>query len=403
MESKLVEFQRSPAYCYSQDAHPVSYLPPRNKGVGFSIYTIVKSPWSQEQGDFLLTLMEVTMKKNLWLFLMFITITVLIFSIACTSASPPPTKEPAAPPTPVPTPQEKPTQQIKPEPEDTTNFPLTVTDDLGRKVTINKLPKRIISLAPSITEILFALGLEDNIVGVTDYCDYPEAAKSKPRVASYTTPNAEKLVSLQPDIVLAESIHEKTVLPALEKLGFTVFVTKATSIEVVLRDITAIGQMNGRSKTAAQLVATLTSRIKAVSAKTGGLTTEKRPRVLYVVWHQPIWTMGSETFIDDLISTAGGTNIFSKDFRESRVVSLESVVARNPQVIIITGMATTGDLIYTSIKAEERLKSIDAMVNNRVYKASDSNLIERPGPRIVDGLDELAKLIHPQIFGTVTR
>jgi iron complex transport system substrate-binding protein len=337
------------------------------------------------------------MKGIFQVFLSLFFISVLVLSVACTNTSPAQPEEPTTPPS-----QEKPPQQTKPETEESTSFPITVVDDLGREVTISRLPRRIISLAPSITEILFALGLDDRIVGVTDYCDYPEAAKSKPRVASYTTPNTEKLVSLQPDLVLAESIHEKTVLPALEKLGLTIFVSSATSIDAVLHDITVIGQINGKSQASTQLVNKLASRIKAVLTKTEGLTPEQRPRALYVVWHQPIWTMGSETFIDDLIKTAGGINIFSNDFTKSRVVSLESIVARNPQVIITTTMATAGDLVYNSIKNEERLKSVDAMVNNRIYKISDSNLIERPGPRIVDGLDELAKLIHPEIFGTLT-
>ncbi len=343
------------------------------------------------------------MEKQLRILLIITALLAMNLVAACNGASQPPIKEITPPPAPAPSPQEKSPPQTKPEPEDSINLPLTVTDDLGRKVTINKLPQRIVSLAPSITEILFALGLEDRIVGVTDYCDYPDGAKAKPRVASYTTPNMEKLVSLQPDIVLAESIHEKTVLPAMEKLGLTIFVTSATSINTVLKDISLIGQITGKSKTANLLVTKLTSRVKAVSTKTESLAPEKRPRVLYVIWHQPIWTMGSETFIDDLFTTAGGINIFSKDFSKSRVVSLESVIAKNPQVIIVTGMATSGDLIYTSIKAEERLKSVDAMVNNRIYKVSDSNLIERPGPRIVDGLDELAKLIHPEIFGTLAK
>jgi iron complex transport system substrate-binding protein len=113
--------------------------------------------------------------------------------------------------------------------------------------------------------------------------------------------------------------------------------------------------------------------------------------------------MGSDTYVDDLIRTAGGANIFYGDFDKSRVVSLESIVTKNPQVIIVTGMATSGDLVYNSIKSEERLKPVDAVMNNRIYKISDSNLIERPGPRIIDGLAEMAKLIHPEIFGTITK
>jgi iron complex transport system substrate-binding protein len=341
------------------------------------------------------------MKKYAHILLVLTIVISLILPIACTPSSPP-AEIPVPPLISSSTPQEKPPTP-KPEPEITTSFPITVTDDLGRKVTINKLPQKIVSLAPSNTEILFALGLEDRIVGVTDYCDYPDAAKLKPRVAGYSNPNTEKLVSLQPDLVLAESVHEKTVLPALEKLGLTVFVSSAKSIDAVLHDIAMTGQISSKNETATELVNKLNSRIKAVSSKTDNLPSEKRPRVLHVVWHQPIWTMGSETFIDDLIHTAGGINIYTKDFTKSRIVSLESVVIKNPQIIIVSGMGTTGDLIYNSIKTEERLKSTDAMINNRIFKISDSNLVERPGPRIADGLDELAKLIHPELFGQVSK
>jgi len=320
----------------------------------------------------------------------------LIFSIAC--VSPPPPEETVPPPPPT---EEKPPEEVRPEPEELPSFPLTIVDDLGRTVEINKLPQRIVSLAPSNTEILFALGLEDKIVGTTDYCDYPEAAKAKPRVAGYTTPDIEKLVSLDPDLILAEAIHEERLLPALDKLGLTVIVMSAKSIDVVLHDITLVGQINGKSRVAAQLVDSLTQRMKAVTSKTESLTPEKRLRVLYICWHDPIWTMGSETFIDDLIWKAGGVNIFADDFEKSRVVSLEAVITENPQVIIVSGMGTTGNLVYNSIKKETRLRGVAAIIDNHIYKISDANLIERPGPRIVDGLEEVAKLIHPEIFGAL--
>lgn len=321
----------------------------------------------------------------------------LVLTVACVGPPPP---EEAAPPPPPPTEKELPPEP-EPEPEEAPSFPLTIVDDLGRTVEIKKLPQRIVSLAPSNTEILFALGLENKIVGTTDYCDYPEAAKSKTRVAGYTAPDMEKLVSVEPDLVLAEAIHEKTALPALEELGLTVIVMSATSIEAVLNDITLVGRSNGKSKAAAQLVSDLTQRIEAVTSKTESLTPEERPGVLYVCWHKPIWTMGSETFIDDLISKAGGVNIFADDFEKSRVASLESIVAENPQVIIVSGMGTTGDLVYKNIKKETRLRGVEAIVKDQVYKISDADLIERPGPRIVDGLEEVAKLIHPEIFGVL--
>jgi iron complex transport system substrate-binding protein len=338
------------------------------------------------------------MKQDILAFLTLSVIVGSVFSVACVGPSPPEEIIPSPPPPPT---EEKPPAEVRPEPEELPSFPLTIVDDLGRTVEIIKLPQRIVSLAPSNTEILFALGLEDKIVGTTDYCDYPEAAKAKPRVAGYTTPDIEKLVSLEPDLILAEAIHEERLLPALEKLGLTVIVMSAKSIDTVLQDITLLGQINGKSKVAAQLVNDLTQRIEAVTSKTEGLSPKERLRVLYVCWHDPIWTMGSDTFINDLIWKAGGVNIFADDFEKSRVVSLEAVVSENPQVIIVSGMGTTGDLIYNNMKKETRLRGVEAIVNNRVYKISDANLIERPGPRIVDGLEEVAKLIHPEIFGAL--
>ncbi|MCJ7654557.1 MAG: cobalamin-binding protein [Dehalococcoidia bacterium] len=335
------------------------------------------------------------MKQCISTFLSLAAILGLICSVACVGAPLP--AEPT-PPQPPPS-QEMPPEQAEPELEKLPTFPLTVVDDLGRTVKIEKLPQRIISLAPSNTEIIYALELEDRLVGTTDYCDYPEAAKYKPRVAGYVNPDLEKVVSQQPDLIIAEAIHENTVLPALEKLGLTVIIMSASSLDVVLDDIKLIGEITGKSKAATKLVDDLTKRIQAVTTKTSGLPPEQRPRVLYAVWYDPIWTMGSETFIDDLIWKAGGANIFSKDFEKSHVVSLESIISKNPQVIIVSGMGTTGDLIYNNIMKETRLRGVDAMRDSRVYKISDANLIERPGPRVIDGLEEMAKLIHPEIFG----
>jgi iron complex transport system substrate-binding protein len=324
----------------------------------------------------------------------------LILTAACATPSTPSTTTTTPPPTP-PTQVQSTPEESQPTPEEMPQFPMTVTDDLGRTVVINKLPERIVSLAPSNTEIIYALGLEDKLVGTTDYDDYPEAAKSKPRVANYTTPDLEKVVAVQPDLIIAEAIHEKTALPAIEHLGLTVIVTSAHSMDTILYDIKMIGDINGKSRAADELVASLNARIQAVTSKTDTLTPEQRPRVLYVIWHDPIWTMGGNTFTDDLIRMAGGVNIFSTDFTESRVVSLESILEKDPQVILVSGMATGGDLIYNSIMKDSRLSCVSAMRNNRVYKISDANLTERPGPRVVDGLEEVAKLLHPEIFGTV--
>ena len=292
----------------------------------------------------------------------------------------------AAPARPLPPPLNEP--QAPPQ-----SFPITVTDSLGRKVTIKHLPQRIVSLAPSNTEILFALGLDDKIAGVTDYCDYPEKAKLKPRVAGYLTPDIEKLVTIAPDLVFAESIHEKTVLPALEKLGLTLIVLSASSVDEIINNITLVGRVTGSSVAAAQLTLKLSGRVKTIASKTALLPPGSRPRVMCVIWHDPIWTVGGNTYIDDLITMAGGVNIFSADFEKSGIVSPESIVSKNPQVVIVTGMAASADATASSLKKMDWMQATDAIKNNRVYKLSDSNLVERPGPRVVDGLEEVARLL----------
>ena len=312
-----------------------------------------------------------------------ICIAAMAFTIGCLlpacAQQPPPAQ-------PVPQPAEEP-QTLLPV------FPVTVTDSLGRKVTIDHLPQRIVSLAPSNTEILFALGLDDRIAGVTDFCDYPEKAKLKPSVAGYMTPDIEKLVTIAPDLVLAESIHEKTVLPALEKAGLPVLVLSASTIDEIISNIKLVGQVTGSSAAASQLTGQLSVRIKAITLKTDQLSANKRPRVMYVIWYDPIWTMGGKTYIDDLISKAGGTNIFSTDFESSRIVSPESIVSKNPQVLIVTGMATSAEATAENLKKLDWMQATDAIKNNRVYKLSDANLVERPGPRVVDGLEEVSGLL----------
>lgn len=278
-------------------------------------------------------------------------------------------------------------------------YPLTVTDALGRKVTVSKPPQRIVSLAPANTEILFALGLDDRIMGVTDYCDYPETAKTKARVAGYTTTDLEELVSLQPDLIVAEDIHQKTVLPALDKLGLAVYVVEATSIKAILDNISTLGRITGKTTQASRLLDDMNSQINKISAKTQNLGAAQQLRVLYVNWHNPIWTVGSNSYINDVIIKAGGINVYAEDFEKARAVSLESVVTKNPQVIFVSGMGTSGDAVYNWVRGESRLSVVEAMLENRVYRMSNANLIERSGPRIVDGLIELARMIHPELFG----
>ena len=274
--------------------------------------------------------------------------------------------------------------------------PGIVTDNLGRPVNIENIPQRIISLTPSNTEILFALGLGDKIIGVTDYCNYPPKAMDKEKVGGYSTPDIEKLIALQPDLILADIIHAKEVIPSLEKKGLTVFTLGPENLNGMLEDIKMVGEITGKEKEASELVTQMENRIEAITDKTQKLPT--RPEVLYITWHDPLWTMGSETTTQELIEKAGGVNIFQGMITGYQMVDLEVVIARNPQVIITsTGHGDAKDLPLEWAKSEPRLGVTEARQNNRVYQI-DADLVDRTGPRIVDALEWLAYFIHPEIF-----
>jgi len=277
--------------------------------------------------------------------------------------------------------------------------PGTFTDDLGRGVSIEGIPQRIISLAPSNTEILFALGLGDRVVGVTEFCNHPEAAIAKPKIGGFSTVDIERIVALEPDLILASSVHEARVIPTLEQFGLTVVALAPKTVDGVLANIILVGKITGRSQEATQLVTSLRKRIKAITDKTDSLPESQRPSVFYVLWHEPLMTVGSEARIHELIVKAGGINIAQDLTGDYPKISLEAVILANPQVIIAgSGHGTGEDSTFQFAKTEPRLENIDARHNNRVYKI-DADLPSRPGPRIVDALEELARLIHPEIFG----
>ena len=285
-----------------------------------------------------------------------------------------------------------------PAPADMPASPTRFTDQLGRVVTLQNPPQRIISLAPSNTEILFALGLDDRIVAVTDYCDYPVEATTKPSIGSYNEPNIEEVVALSPSLILATSIHEERIIPQLEERGMTVFALTPRTTDEVLEAILLVGEVAGKREEASGLVAEIRNRIKAVTDKTANLTETEKPRVFYTVWHDPLTAPGSGTFPHDLIGKAGGINIAQDLIGDYPTMSLEAVIAADPEVMIAgVNNGTLEDLNLHFIRTEPRLRDISARQNNRVY-GIDGNLTNRPGPRIVEGLEELARMIHPEIF-----
>ena len=267
--------------------------------------------------------------------------------------------------------------------------PEPVIDDLGRPVVITGVPRRIVSLAPANTEILFALGLGNRVVGVTDFCNYPPEALEKEKVGAFYPPDIEKIVAMAPDLILASDIHRHELIPALEERGLTVFALGPQTLDDVFESITRVGQITGRERSAANLVSNMQDRIDYVKAQTAQV--EYRPRVLYVTWHDPLWTVGRNTWIDDLIEIAGGANIFSDDIDGGTVVEIESVVFRNPEVIITSLWA------FDWATSEPLLASTDASSNGRIHRVDD-DLVQRPTPRLLVALDWFAHYIHPEIF-----
>jgi iron complex transport system substrate-binding protein len=276
-----------------------------------------------------------------------------------------------------------------------TSSPGNITDDLGRSVQINKIPQRIISLSPSNTEMVYALGLQDRLIGVTTFCNYPPEAQNKPKVSEFSNVDVEKIVSLQPDLILADDLQKTEVVPALEKLGIPTMVISPGNVDNVLSDIGIIGSITGKTRESGELASNLRQRIKAVTEKTVTPTTEK-PRVFYVTWHDPIWTAGRNTMVNDLIEKAGGSNI-AGDLQGFSTISLETLLEKNPQIIIVMSSMGDQNTSFNYINNEPRLKAIDALKNKQVYLI-DSDIFGRTTPRIVDALEQLAKITHPELF-----
>ena len=278
------------------------------------------------------------------------------------------------------------------------SFPLEVTDQDGKAVRIEREPEKIVSLAPSNTEIVYALGLQDKLVGVTRYCDFPEAAQQKPKIGGFSDVDIEKVVAMEPDLVLATNTHREAVTPALERLGITVLTINPKTINDVLLAIDLVGMAMGHREAAASVTAEMGKRIEAVTSKTAELSDAQRVKVLYILWHDPLRTVTSITRIHEMITKAGGINIAADLGSDYPTISLEAVLIADPQVIIAgSGHGSGEDVPFQFALTEPRLAEVEARLQGHIYEI-DANLTSRAGPRIVQGLEKLAEFIHPELF-----
>ena len=271
---------------------------------------------------------------------------------------------------------------------------LTVVDQTGHTVTLPAAPRRIVSLVPGVTEILFAIGAQDALVGVTDFCDYPPEARRKARVGDMLAPNLEILVSLRPDLVVAtRSGNREETFDQLKRLGLPVYlVDEPPSITDLLRLVDGLGQLTGRRVAAAAVAAGLERRIAAVRERVAG---RPHPRVLYVLWPEPLIVPGRGSLVSELIASAGGDSVTADQGQGYPRMSLEAAVGRAPEVIILARHG--GGTGPAAREQWQRLESLPAIRNGRLH-AADGDLLHRYGPRVVDGLELLARLIHPEAF-----
>ncbi|WP_342473131.1 ABC transporter substrate-binding protein [Metasolibacillus sp. FSL H7-0170] len=270
-------------------------------------------------------------------------------------------------------------------------FPATVTDALGREVTLEHAPEKIISLTPSNTEILFALNLENEVVGVNDIDDYPPAVAEKERVGSMEY-NVEKIVSLQPDIVFAHESSMFAVEPALEQLeaaGVTVFVVKnAATFEETYMTMEQIGTLTGKVEEAEKMVESIKTKLADIQAKVEGQ--EEKSAFVVVGMTPDIYAVGQNTFMDEMLKAINIKNVVEAD--EWPMYSPEDFVASNPSTIIVTYAEDVDAVLNNPAFAE-----MDAVKNGAVYTV-DGSMTSRQGPRIADGVESIAKAMYPEIF-----
>ena len=285
-----------------------------------------------------------------------------------------------------------PVEQV--EPQSGNRAPLSLTDEIGRKVQIPPEVNRVISLAPNLTEIVFALGEGNRLAGDTDYCDYPAAATAKPHVGGPVNPNLEEIVSLMPDLILAtKSINRRETVDALVRIGLPVYVTDPHSVGEMIASVEHIGAAMGAEKSSVELAGDLRGRLADLDRRLAGAAPR---RVLFVVWTDPLISVGRDTFVADALRRAGGRSVVDTK-AEWPHISMEEIVRLQPDVLVFAsahGGETQRDI--DALRTRPGWKNLAAMKSGNIVVVSDA--IIRPAPRIVDAIEYLAHALHPEAF-----
>ncbi len=321
-------------------------------------------------------------------------------SAAATASAVAPTAPPATPtiippsPTPAPT---SPTTAPAARPTVAASFPITVIDDAGRSVTFDRPPQRIISLSPGHTETLYALGVGDHVVLTDTYSDYPPENKPKAKLNTFPKPNVEEIVSLKPDLVVV-LVEGNEFIQQMDAQHIKVLKIFPKTFDDTLRDIDLLGKVTGTEPRAQQITANMRERAAAIIEKTKNAP---RPRVLYELdASDPTkpFVAGAGGFFGDLVPLAGGKNVFDDVKQSSAQVSSEQIIARDPEIILLADANVPyNPQTPAMVRARPGWGQITAVREGRIFPVN-GDILTRPSPRLVDGLEEMAKLIHPELF-----
>jgi iron complex transport system substrate-binding protein len=265
----------------------------------------------------------------------------------------------------------------------------TFEDSLGNNVTIEKTPEKVISLSPAITEMLYALELENKIAGTTDYCDYPEAAKHTPKMGGFNTPNLELIVEAEPDLVFISSGVQAELSENFKKLGIKTFALDATTINEVISNIELIGVIMNAEEKAQEITDDMIVRKEFIKEKAENL---EKPLVFFEIWNEPLLSAGPNTFIADILNISGGINFAQDSNTDYPQVSLELLIERDPDFYIAIDHKKN-----TDISERPGFDELKAIKNNQYHRIPD-DYVTLPGPRIIEGLEKVASIIHPEIF-----
>ncbi len=276
--------------------------------------------------------------------------------------------------------------------------PVQLKDSVGNELTLEEPPLRIISLAPSITETLYAIGAGDLLVGRTDFDNYPEAVSELPSVGGFSADSisVETILELEPDLVLGGSVWQADLIQTLNESEIPSLTFEPSSFDEIMDLMLELGDATGHSADAAAAVDEMKARVERVASVVETIPADERVSVFYEIWHEPLMTTTDQTFIGEIISRAGGENIFAALEETYPTVSAEEIIEADPDVIL--GPATHGDyLTAEAIAAREGWDALSAVQNDAIYLIDD-DIISRAGPRVVDALEAVAQVLYPAYF-----